>query len=78
METGIRSVKLAVLVAAMSAMFAAAGNDATIRVVQWNIGHFAMGRNSRTAISPEDSGCPAGMRALLSRYAFSVTSFFSR
>ena len=68
METGIRSVKFAVVVAAISAMCAAAGDDATIRVVQWNIGHFAMGHSSRTAISPEDSAAKsAEYRAEIAR-----------
>lgn len=34
---------------------AATGGEATIRVVQWNIGHFAMGHDCRTAITPEKS-----------------------
>ena len=40
---------------ALAVATAAADDGATIRVVQWNIGHFAMGRSSETAITPEDS-----------------------
>ena len=44
------------------------GGDATIRVVQWNIGHFAMGRSSRTAIAPEESAAKsAEYRAEIAR-----------
>lgn len=39
-----------------AANFGVAGadaDDAIIRVVQWNIGHFAMGRKNRTTIAPD-------------------------
>ena len=44
------------------------GDDTTIRVVQWNIGHFAMGRSSQTAIEPEESAAKrAAYRAEIAR-----------
>jgi hypothetical protein len=44
------------------------GDGVTIRVVQWNIGHFAMGRSSRTAIAPEESAAKsAEYRAEIAR-----------
>ena len=38
------------------------------RVVQWNIGHFALGKNSQTAIAPEESSArSAAYRAMIAQ-----------
>ena len=54
-----------------AANFGVAGadaDDAIIRVVQWNIGHFAMGRKNRTTIAPEKSAArSAEYRAEITR-----------
>lgn len=54
-----------------AANFGVAGadaDDAIIRVVQWNIGHFAMGRKNRTTIAPEKSAArSAEYRAEIAR-----------
>ena len=45
-------------------------NQSPVRfsVVQWNIGHFALGKNSQTAIAPEESSArSAAYRAMIAQ-----------
>lgn len=52
-QQGFKRVTLGMMTALSLACSAA--NDTTIRVVQWNMGHFAQGKSSQTRISAERS-----------------------